>query len=38
MTSSIGGTQNQSKNKGKIRNRPPDQEKLTILPKICGNA
>ena len=38
MTSFIGDTQNQSKNKGKNRNRPLDQVKLPILPKSCGNA
>ena len=35
--SSIGGTQNQLKNKGKIRNRPPDQVKSPFLPKSFGN-
>ena len=33
MTSSIGGTQNQSKNKRKNRNQPPDEVEVPILPK-----
>ena len=37
MTSSIGGTQNQSQNKSKDRKRPPGEVKLPILPKSCGN-